>query len=104
MTDRVGEPAPGRRAIFIASCFLFGVAMTALAASPALGQIFVPPPTEPSSLVDPTGRSGQPPGPLKEEFQRPQPPPSPVLPIVAPTPEGAAPEKAGGLGGRPIAA
>jgi len=97
MTDRVGEPAPGRRAIFIASCFLFGVAMTALAASPALGQIFVPPPTEPSSLVDPTGRSGQPPGPLKEEFQRPQPPPSPVLPIVPLPPEGEAPKKPGGV-------
>src|SRR4029078_12594888 len=95
MTDRVGEPAPGRRAIFIASCFLFGVAMTALAASPALGQIFVPPPTNPSSLVDPTGRSAQPPGPLKEEFQRPHPPPSPVLPIVPLPPEGEAPTKPG---------
>ena len=71
--------------------------MTALAASPALGQIFVPPPTEPSSLVDPTGRSGQPPGPLKEEFQRPQPPPSPVLPIVPLPPEGEAPKKPGGV-------
>ena len=38
--------------------------------------------------IDPTGRSGQPPGPLKEEFQRPQPPPSPVLPIVPVPPEG----------------
>src|SRR5215472_16287337 len=34
------------------------------------------------TVIDPTGRSGQPPCPLKEEFQRPQPPPSPVLPIV----------------------
>ena len=34
------------------------------------------------TTIDPTGRSGEPPGPLKEEFQRPTPPPSPVLPIV----------------------
>jgi hemolysin activation/secretion protein len=40
------------------------------------------------TVIDPTGRSGQPPGPLKEEFQRPQPPPSPVLPIVPLPPEG----------------
>jgi hemolysin activation/secretion protein len=41
------------------------------------------------TTIDPTGRSGQPPGPLKEEFQRPHPPPSPVLPIVPlpPAPE-----------------
>jgi len=38
--------------------------------------------------IDPTGRSGQPSGPLKEEFVRPQPPPSPVLPIVPEPPEG----------------
>jgi hemolysin activation/secretion protein len=43
------------------------------------------------TVIDPTGRSGQPPGPLKEEFQRPQPPPSPVLPIVPLPPEGKAP-------------
>jgi hemolysin activation/secretion protein len=55
--------------------------MTALAASPAFGQL-------PGSQVDPTGRSSEPPGPLKEEFQRPQPPPSPVLPIVPVPPEG----------------
>src|SRR6185369_9904673 len=40
---------------------------------------------------------GQPPGPLKEEFQRPQPPPSPVLPIVPLPPEGEAPKKPGGV-------
>jgi len=40
------------------------------------------------TVIDPTGRSGQPPGPLKEEFQRPQPPPRPVLPIVPLPPEG----------------
>jgi len=40
------------------------------------------------TTIDPTGRSGQPPGPLKEEFERPQPPPSSVLPIVPVPPEG----------------
>ena len=39
--------------------------------------------------------SDQPPGPLKEEFQRPQPPPSPVLPIVPLPPEGEAPRQPG---------
>ena len=58
----------------------------ALASSPARAQ-----------FVDPTGRSGEPPGPLKEEFQRPQPPPSPVLPIVPPPPEDEAPKKPGGV-------
>lgn len=48
----------------------------------------IPPP-----IFDPTGRSGEPPGPLKKEFQRPIPPPSPVLPPLPPlTPE--EPEKA----------
>ena len=49
------------------------------------------------TAVDPTGRSGQPPGPLKEEFQRPHPPPSPVLPIVPLPPEGEAPRKPGAV-------
>jgi len=40
------------------------------------------------TVIDPTGRSGEPPGPLKEEFERPQPPPSQVLPIVPLPPEG----------------
>ena len=72
--------------------------MTYLAASPALGQVFVPPPpAPPTGQVDPTGRSGEPPGPLKEEFQRPQPPPSPVLPIVPLPPEGEVPTKPGAL-------
>jgi hemolysin activation/secretion protein len=50
-----------------------------------------------AQTIDPTGRSGQPPGPLKEEFQRPHPPPSPVLPIVPLPPEGEEPKKPGGL-------
>ena len=34
------------------------------------------------TAIDPTGRSAEPPGPLREEFHRPTPTPSPVLPIV----------------------
>ncbi|BCA53116.1 putative Surface antigen [Nitrospira sp. KM1] len=45
--------------------------------------------------IDPTGRSGEPPGPLKEEFERPQPPPSPVLPIVPLPPESEIPQRPG---------
>jgi hemolysin activation/secretion protein len=45
--------------------------------------------------IDPTGRSAEPPGPLKEEFQRPMPPPSPVLPIVPLPPETEAPTQPG---------
>jgi len=54
--------------------------VTMLANSPARAQV-VPP------IFDPTGRSGEPPGPLKKEFQRPLPPPSPVLPPVPLPPE-----------------
>ncbi len=45
--------------------------------------------------IDPTGRSGEPLGPLKEEFQRPMPPPSPVLPIVPLPPETGVPIQPG---------
>src|SRR5215831_14370859 len=65
--------------------------MITLAGTSTFGQTFG------GSAVDPTGRSGQPPGPLKEEFQRPQPPPSPVLPIVPLAPEGEAPRKPGAV-------
>jgi len=88
MIHRVGEPAPADRATSFVSWVFAGLAMIiGLAASPALGQL----------PVDPTGRSGQPPGPLKEEFQRPQPPSSPVLPIVPVPPEGEAPKRPGGV-------
>jgi len=43
------------------------------------------------TLIEPTRPSGQPPGPLKEEFQRPLPPPNPVLPLVPLPPGGQAP-------------
>ncbi len=38
------------------------------------------------TTIDPTGRSGLPPGPLKEEFQRPRPTPRPVLPPLPAVP------------------
>lgn len=47
------------------------------------------------TTIDPTGRSSEPPGPLKEEFQRPKPPPSPVLPIVPLPPETEMPTQPG---------
>ena len=47
--------------------------------------------------IDPTGRSAEPPGPLKEEFQRPLPPPNPVLPTVPLQPESGAPIQPGTL-------
>ena len=70
------------------SSLIIGLAMmTTLAGTSAFAQ----------TAIDPTGRSGQPPGPLKEEFQRPHPPPSPVLPIVPLPPEGEAPRKPGAV-------
>ena len=54
--------------------------LTMVASSPAWAQV-VPP------IFDPTGRSGEPPGPLKKEFQQPIPPPSPVLPPAPLPPE-----------------
>ena len=49
----------------------------------------------PMQRIDPTGRSGEPPAPLKEEFQRPTPPPSPVLPIIPLPPETGVPTQPG---------
>ena len=84
MTHRAGVASCARfvKAIF----FCIGLAMVMmLAPISAFAQI----------TIDPTGRSGQPPGPLKEEFQRPTPPPSPVLPIVPLTPEAGVPTPPG---------
>jgi len=80
MTYRAGEPAQARFPRFVSAPFPgIGLAMVmVLAQTAAFAQ----------TVVDPTGRSGQPPGPLKEEFVRPHPPPSPVLPIVPIPPEG----------------
>jgi len=38
-------------------------------------------------VFDPTGRSGEPPAPLRKEFERPIPPPRPVLPPAPLLPE-----------------
>lgn len=69
---------PGRYAI---PCFIsIGLAaILTVAATSSFAQL--PP-------LGSTGPSGEPPGPLKEEFVRPQPPPSPTLPIVPLPPEG----------------
>jgi hemolysin activation/secretion protein len=90
MTHRAGKPALATRAQFFRLWILWvGFAVFALLADwPAHAQVI--PPSQ-LQQIDPTGRSGQPPGPLKEEFQRPQPPPSPVLPIVPLPPEGKPP-------------
>ncbi len=52
--------------------------------------MLMPQPTQAQILpgpFDPTGRSGEPPAPLKKEFKPPTPPPSPVLPSVPIPPE-----------------
>lgn len=55
----------------------------------------VTPPLPP--LFDPTGRSGKPPAPLKDEFKAPDmPPPSPVLPDIAP-PSSMPPQRLGSI-------
>ncbi len=86
MTGRAGEPAHVSPARFRKHSFWWLVfAMTALLAEP-LVHAQVPP------VFDPTGRSGEPPGPLKKEYQRPIPPPRQVLP-PAPLPPGEPTEK-----------
>ena len=87
MTGGTCEPAPVRSIRFVRQLSPgIGLAMVMLMASTsAFAQ----------TTIDPTGRSGEPPGPLKEEFQRPSPPPSPVLPIVPPPPETGAPTQPG---------
>ena len=46
-------------------------------------------------IFDPTGRSSEPPAPLKKEFKPPAPPPSPVLPTVPLPPEEQGPQPLG---------
>ncbi len=87
MIIRAGTPAHARTPWFVRKLIpAIGFAMTILLADNS---------TFAQTVVDPTGRSGQPPGPLKEEFVRPHPPPSPVLPIVPIPPEGEAPTQPG---------
>jgi len=54
--------------------------LTMVAVTAAQAQVFPP-------IFDPTGRSGEPPTPLKKEFKPPAPPPGPVLPPVPSPPE-----------------
>lgn len=64
-------------------CTLFGGAMLSmLAGTSAYAQQALPP------IFDPTGRSGEPPAPLKKEFKPPTPVPLPTLPVVPIPPEG----------------
>ena len=87
MTHCTGGPAPARSPRFVRQLFPgIGPAMVmVLAHTFAFAQ----------TTIDPTGRSGEPPGPLKEEFQRPSPPPRPVLPIVPLLPETGVPTQPG---------
>jgi len=57
-------------------CTILAV-VTAYSSTTALAQI----------TVDPTGRSGKPLGPLREELQRPAPPSNPILPVEPRSPE-----------------
>ncbi|MEK9139888.1 MAG: ShlB/FhaC/HecB family hemolysin secretion/activation protein [Nitrospirota bacterium] len=78
MTHTVLELAPADTRRFIRSLSpCMGFAMIVMLADIS---VFAQP------AVDPTGRSGQPPGPLKEEFQRPLPRPRPVLPPLPAAP------------------
>ena len=87
MTDRPGESAPIRSLRFVRQHFFcFGLVML---------MVFLYTITFAQSAVDPTGRSGEPAGPLKKEFQQPSPSPSPVLPIVPPPSETGAPTQPG---------
>jgi hemolysin activation/secretion protein len=73
-----------------ASRITMGFAMLLmLATTPLHAQVTVPAP------FDPTGRSGEPPAPLKKEFKPPGAPPSMVLPPVPRPPEGDATQQLG---------
>jgi hemolysin activation/secretion protein len=87
MILRAGDPAPACSPQFVRQLFpVIGLAMVmVLASTSAFAQ----------TTIDPTGRSAEPPGPLKEEFVRPKPPPSPVLPIVPLPPETEVPTQPG---------
>jgi hemolysin activation/secretion protein len=56
-----------------------------VATSPLCAQVL--PPGVPPPIFDPTGRSGEPPTPLKKEFKPPAPPPRPALPSVPMPPD-----------------
>src|SRR5215813_1073516 len=94
MMHHLVELAPARSSRLVRQLFFcIGLAMVMLLASPSA---FAQTPSDPSRPDQP-GISGQPPGPLKEEFVRPQPPPSPVLPIVPLPPETVEPVQPGAV-------
>jgi hemolysin activation/secretion protein len=90
MTQCAGEPASARSPRFVRQLFFcIGLAMVImLVSTSAFAQIL---------KLDPSGRSSEPSGPLKEDFVRPQPPPSPVLPIVPLPPETGVPVQPGSV-------
>jgi hemolysin activation/secretion protein len=87
MTHRIGELGPACSPWLVRQFFFcIGLAMfMMLASTSAFAQ----------TTIDPTGRSAEPRGPLKEEFVRPTPSPSPVLPLVPLPPETGAPIQPG---------
>ena len=83
MTGRAGEPAHDYPARFLDNpLWWLGLVMLMLLAESVARAQGIPPP-----IFDPTGRSGEPPAPLKKEFERPIPPPRPVLPPAPAPPE-----------------
>lgn len=80
MTAGVRNAAPASSTLFAGQYFLRLIIGLAMMSTLIDKSVFA------QTAVDPTGRSGQPPGPLKEEFQRPQPPPRPALPILPTVP------------------
>jgi len=87
MTIVDGGPAHGDSSRSVAPVLLsLGLAMASMmAALPLYAQVL--PPGVPPPIFDPTGRSGEPPAPLKKEFKPPAPPPRPALPSVPMPPE-----------------
>src|SRR5262245_21635757 len=89
MMHHLVEPVPARSPRSVRKLlFCIGLAMVMLLASTSAFS---------QTQLEPTGRYGEPPGPLKEEFRRPLPPPSPVLPIVPPPPETEEPVQPGAV-------
>lgn len=87
MIYRAGEPAPAFSLQFVRQCFSgFALAMI---------MVFAHTFSFAQTAIDPTGRSAEPSGPLREEFHRPTPTPSPVLPIVPLQPETETPTRPG---------
>lgn len=93
MTHRARGAAPACSPRFVRQLFFcISLAMVmVLASTSAFAQTLI----NPFQGIDPSGRSGEPSGPLKEEFVRPKPPPSPILPLVPLQPDAGAPIQPG---------